>query len=62
MYLNTARLFMAVFAMESASHYYIILYQFCRDAGFEVVVVNPIQSGTLRSINRMNLYNVRGLS
>ena len=34
--------------MESTSHYHLILFQFFTDAGFEVMVVNPIQSGYIR--------------
>lgn len=31
-----------VVVMESTSHYHLILFQFFRDAGYEVIVVNPI--------------------
>lgn len=34
-----------VVVMESISHYHLILFQFFQEAGFEVIVVNPIQSG-----------------
>lgn len=40
-----------VVVMESTSHYHLILFQFFTDAGFEVFVVNPIQSGALKNIN-----------
>ena len=45
--------------MESTSHYHLILFQFFTDAGFEVVVVNPIQSGALKNINVRKVKNDR---
>ena len=36
-----------VVVMESTSHYHLILFQFFTDAGFVVVVVNPIHIGAL---------------
>ena len=39
-----------VVVMESTSHYHLILFQFFREAGFEVIVVNPIQSGALKKL------------
>ncbi|MCI1966190.1 MAG: IS110 family transposase [Oscillospiraceae bacterium] len=39
-----------VLVIESTSHYHLILFQFFRKAGYEVIVVNPIQSGALRNI------------
>lgn len=48
-----------VVVMESTSHYHLILIQFFTDAGFEVVVVNPIQSGALKNINVRKVKNDR---
>lgn len=39
-----------VVVMESTSHYHRILWQFLRNQGFEVIVINPIQSGALKNI------------
>ena len=36
-----------VVVIESTSHYHLILFQFFTDAGFVVVVVNPIHIGAL---------------
>ena len=44
-----------VVVMESTSHYHLILFQFFTDAGFEVVVVNPIQSGSSLDMARCSL-------
>ena len=33
-----------VVVMESASHYHLILFRSFKNAGYEVIVVNPIQS------------------
>ena len=44
-----------VVVMESTSHYHLILFQFFTDAGFEVVVVNPIQSGYSLDMARCSL-------
>ena len=46
-----------VIVMESTSHYHLILFQFFQDAGFEVIVVNPIQSGALKNINVRKVKN-----
>lgn len=46
-----------VVVMESTSHYHLILFQFFRGAGFEVIVVNPIQSGALKNINVRKVKN-----
>ena len=40
-----------VIVMESTSHYHLILFQFFSDAGYEVIVVNPLQSNALKNIN-----------
>lgn len=46
-----------VVVMESTSHYHLILFQFFQKAGFEVIVVNPIQSGALKNINVRKVKN-----
>jgi len=46
-----------VIVMESTSHYHLILFQFFREAGYEVIVVNPIQSGALKNINVRKVKN-----
>ena len=46
-----------VIVMESTSHYHLIPFQFFRDAGYEVIVVNPIQSGALKNINVRKVKN-----
>ena len=46
-----------VVVMESTSHYHLILFQFFREAGYEVIVVNPIQSGALKNINVRKVKN-----
>ena len=38
-----------VIVMESTSHYHLILFQFFSDAGYEVIVVNPLQSNALKT-------------
>lgn len=46
-----------VVTMESTSHYHLILFQFFREAGYKVIVVNPIQSGALKNINVRKVKN-----
>lgn len=46
-----------VIVMESTSHYHLILFQFFCEAGYEVIVVNPIQSGALKNINVRKVKN-----
>lgn len=46
-----------VVVMESTSHYHLILFQFFQEAGFEVIVVNPIQSDALKNINVRKVKN-----
>lgn len=46
-----------VIIMESTSHYHLILFQFFQNAGYEVIVVNPIQSGALKNINVRKVKN-----
>lgn len=46
-----------VVVMESTSHYHLILFQLFHEAGFEVIVVNPIQSGALKNINVRKVKN-----
>lgn len=40
-----------VIVMESTSHYHLLLFQFFSDAGYEVIVVNPLQSNALKNIS-----------
>lgn len=40
-----------IVVMESTSHYHLLLFQFFKESGYDVIVVNPIQSGALRNIN-----------
>ena len=46
-----------VVVMESTSHYHLLLLRFLQSAGFQVVLVNPIQSGALRNINIRKIKN-----
>lgn len=46
-----------VIVMESTSHYHLLLFQFFRQAGYEVIVVNPIQSGALKNIHVRKVKN-----
>lgn len=46
-----------IIVMESTSHYHLILHQFLERAGFEVMVVNPVQSGALKNINIRKVKN-----
>ena len=39
-----------VIVMESTSHYHLVLYQYLTSAGFEVMVINPLQSHALRNV------------
>lgn len=45
--------------MESTSHYHLIVHQYLSGAGFEVIVVNPLQSHALRNINVRKMKNDR---
>ena len=38
-----------VLVMESTSHYHLILYHFFSEAGFRVIVVNPLQSSSMKN-------------
>lgn len=38
-----------VLVMESTSHYHLLLHQFFRESGFEVIVVNPLQSSSMKN-------------
>ena len=40
-----------VIVMESTSHYHRLLWQFLSEAGYEVIVINPIQSGGMKNIH-----------
>jgi len=46
-----------IVVMESTSHYHLILLQFFKEAGYEVIAVNPIQSGALKNINVRKVKN-----
>lgn len=46
-----------VVVMESTSHYHRLLWQFMTEAGYEVIVINPIQSGGLKNINVRKVKN-----
>lgn len=39
-----------VIVMESTAHYHRILHQFLTSAGFEVILINPLQSSTIKNI------------
>ena len=43
--------------MEFTSHYHLILFLFSKEARFDVIVVNPIQSGALKNINVRKVKN-----
>lgn len=40
-----------VIVMESTAHYHRIIAQFLQSAGYEVLVINPMQSGAMKNIN-----------
>lgn len=46
-----------VLVMESTSHYHRLLWQFMDEAGYEVLVINPIQSNGLKNINVRKIKN-----
>ena len=46
-----------VIVMESTSHYHLVLYQYFSKAGFEVLVINPLQSHALRNVNVRRIKN-----
>jgi len=46
-----------VIVMESTSHYHRLLWQFMTEAGYEVIVINPIQSGGLKNIHIRKVKN-----
>lgn len=48
-----------VIVMESTSHYHLVLYQYFTKAGFEVLVINPLQSHALRNMNIRRIKNDR---
>ena len=39
-----------LFAMESTSHYWLALYTRLRKEGYQVVVLNPIQTSAMRAV------------
>ena len=48
-----------VIVMESTSHYHLVLHQYFSKAGFEVLVINPLQSHALRNVNVRRIKNDR---
>lgn len=48
-----------VIIMEATGHYHRIVLQFMKNEGFDVVVVNPIQSGALKNISIRKVKNDR---
>ena len=40
-----------VIVMESTAHYHRIIAQFLQVAGYDVLVINPMQSGSMKNIN-----------
>ena len=45
--------------MKSTSHYHLVLYQYISKVGFEVLVINPLQSHALRNVNVRRIKNDR---
>ena len=37
--------------MEATSHYHLILFQFFSDCGYDVLVVNPLQSSSMKDFS-----------
>lgn len=46
-----------ILVMESTSHYHRLLWQFMSGAGYEVLVINPLQSGGMKNINVRKVKN-----
>lgn len=46
-----------IIVMESTSHYHLVLHQYLSSAGFEVLVINPLQSHALRNVNVRKIKN-----
>ena len=46
-----------VIIMEATVHYHRMLFQFCRNRGYETIVINPIQSGALKNITIRKIKN-----
>ena len=46
-----------VIVMESTSHYHPALHQYLSSAGFEVLVIHPLQSHALRNVNVRKIKN-----
>jgi transposase len=58
--LNTAEIDLSeklVVVMEATSYYHRFLYQFLTDREFNVIVINPIQSGSIKNINVRKVKN-----
>lgn len=47
----------AVCIMEATSYYHRPMYQFLKEHGYTVIVINPIQSGSIKNINIRNMKN-----
>jgi transposase len=48
-----------VLVMEATAHYHRILQGFMQKSGYEVIVINPLQSGALKNINIRKIKNDR---
>jgi transposase len=46
-----------IIVMESTAHYHKILAQFIVSKGFEILIINPIQSGALKNMNVRKIKN-----
>ena len=46
-----------IIVMESTSHYHRLVWKFMSEAGYKVIVINPIQTGSLKNINVRNVKN-----
>lgn len=46
-----------VIVLESTAHYHRILAQFLQSAGYEVLIINPLQSSSLKNINIRKVKN-----
>jgi len=46
-----------VIVMESTAHYHRMLHQFLHNAGFEVLVINPLQSGAIKNVEIRKVKN-----
>ena len=46
-----------VIVMESTAHYHRLIWKFMSEAGYDMIVINPIQSGGLKNINVRKIKN-----